>query len=201
MSVLSNNRSALSQETHSAEAITGSKMPSPRTESTPESLSSKSEMQTQLVLSDNPEEDEENPMKNPFTIPPEIDIFSIRNEERKKAKAERERMKTMKIHEKMTYSTKMKAKQKGCRKSLQKEEEEEARKEATNEERLKTLQETLSWKISTNKDNLLEKETFHDYINDRREIFLLECRKRKHSKDKENKGDPGNHFPNRAPPE
>ncbi|NXK25839.1 CP100 protein, partial [Arenaria interpres] len=111
---------------------------------------------------------------NPFTIPPEIDIFSIRNEERKKAKAERERMKTMKIHEKMTYSAKIKAKQKGCRKALQKEEEEEARKEATNEERLKTLQETLSWKISTNKDNLLEKETFHDYINDRREIFLLE---------------------------
>ncbi|NXV12480.1 CP100 protein, partial [Cepphus grylle] len=111
---------------------------------------------------------------NPFTIPPEIDIFSIRNKERKKAKAERERMKTMKIHEKMTYSTKIKAKQKGCRKALQKEEEEEARKQATNEERLKTLQETLSWKIATNKDNPLEKETFHDYINDRREIFLLE---------------------------
>ncbi|NXV40996.1 CP100 protein, partial [Uria aalge] len=111
---------------------------------------------------------------NPFTIPPEIDIFSIRNKERKKAKVERERMKTMKIHEKMTYSTKIKAKQTGCRKALQKEEEEEARKQATNEERLKTLQETLSWKIATNKDNPLEKETFHDYINDRREIFLLE---------------------------
>ncbi|XP_074007780.1 cilia- and flagella-associated protein 100 [Numenius arquata] len=171
MSVLSNNRSALSQETHSAEAITGSKMPSPCTESTSQSVSSKSGMQTELVLF---EEDEENPMKNPFTIPPEIDIFSIRNKERRKAKAERERMKTMKIHEKMTYSAKIKAKQKGCRKALQKEEEEEARKEATNEERLKTLQDTLSWKISTNKDNLLEKETFHDYINDRREIFLLE---------------------------
>ncbi|NXY67883.1 CP100 protein, partial [Glareola pratincola] len=111
---------------------------------------------------------------NPFTIPPEIDIFSIRNKERKKAKAERERMKTMKIHEKITYSTKIKAKQKGCREALQKEEEQEARKQATNEERLKTLEETLSWKIATNKDNPLEKETFHDYINYGREIFLLE---------------------------
>ncbi|NXN67077.1 CP100 protein, partial [Himantopus himantopus] len=111
---------------------------------------------------------------NPFTIPPEIDIFSIRNTERKKAKAERERMKTMKIHEKMTYSAKIKAKQKGFRKALQKEEEEEARKPATNEERLKTLQESLSWKIAINKDYPLEKETFRDYINDRREIFLLE---------------------------
>ncbi|NXT55529.1 CP100 protein, partial [Pluvianellus socialis] len=111
---------------------------------------------------------------NPFTLPPEIDIFSIRNKERKKAKAERERMKTMKIHEKMTYSTKIKAKQKGFRKALQNEEEEEARQQATNEDRLKTLQESLSWKIGINKDYPLEKETFRDYINDRREIFLLE---------------------------
>ncbi|NXU57387.1 CP100 protein, partial [Turnix velox] len=111
---------------------------------------------------------------NPFTIPPEVDIFLIRDKERKKAKAERERMKTMKIHEKITYSTKIKAKQKGCRKALQMEEEEEARKQATNEERQKTLQESLSWKKITEKDNLLEKETFHDYINDRRQIFLLE---------------------------
>uniref|UniRef100_A0A8D0L0B4 Cilia and flagella associated protein 100 n=1 Tax=Strix occidentalis caurina TaxID=311401 RepID=A0A8D0L0B4_STROC len=87
---------------------------------------------------------------------------------------ERERMKTMKIHEKMTYSTKIKAKQKGVRKALQKEEQEEARKEATNEERLKTLQESLPWKIAIKKDYPLEKETFRDYINDKREIFLLE---------------------------
>uniref|UniRef100_A0A8C8EAH8 Cilia and flagella associated protein 100 n=1 Tax=Otus sunia TaxID=257818 RepID=A0A8C8EAH8_9STRI len=82
----------------------------------------------------------------------------------KHASAERERMKTMKIHEKMTYSTKIKAKQKGMRKALQKEEQEEARKEATHEKRLKTLQE----------NHPLEKESFRDYINDRREIFLLE---------------------------
>ncbi|XP_050568676.1 cilia- and flagella-associated protein 100 isoform X2 [Cygnus atratus] len=83
-------------------------------------------------------------------------------------------MKTMKIHEKMTYSTKVKAKQKGFRKALQKEEEEENRKQATDEERLKALQECLSWKIAIKKDYPLEKETFRDYINDRREIFLLE---------------------------
>ncbi|KFZ55462.1 Coiled-coil domain-containing protein 37, partial [Podiceps cristatus] len=111
---------------------------------------------------------------NPFTVPPDMDIFSIRDKERKKAKAERERMKTMKIHEKITYSTKIKAKQKGLRKALQKEEEEESRKQTTNKERLKTLQESLSWKIAIHKDYPLEKETFRDYINDRREIFLLE---------------------------
>lgn len=60
-------------------------------------------------------------------------------------------MKTMKIHEKMTYSTKVKAKQKGFRKALQKEEEEENSKQETDEERLKALQECLSWKIAIKK--------------------------------------------------
>ncbi|KAM9374487.1 LOW QUALITY PROTEIN: cilia- and flagella-associated protein 100 [Phaethornis superciliosus] len=145
MSVLSNSPSALSQEMHSDEAITES-----------------------------PEEAEENQMKNPFTIPPDMDIFSIWDKERKKAKEERERMKTMKVHEKMTYSTKIKAKQKGLRKALQKEEEEEARKQATTKERLKTLLGSPSCKQAGKNDYALEKETFRDYVNDRRQIFLLE---------------------------
>ncbi|XP_010159676.1 PREDICTED: coiled-coil domain-containing protein 38 [Eurypyga helias] len=173
MSVLSSKCSALSQETHSSGATTGSKMPSPHTESTSGSVSSKPGMETQLVLSESPEE-EENPMKNPFTIPPVIDIFAIMDKERQQAKAERERMKTMKIHEKITYSTKIKSNQKGIRKALQKEEEEESRKQATNGESLKTLQKRLSCKTAIKKDYTFEKETCRDYINDRREIFLLE---------------------------
>ncbi|KAM9182540.1 cilia- and flagella-associated protein 100 [Mergus octosetaceus] len=173
MSVLSSSHSALSQETHSTGAISGSSMPSPHEESISESLSSKPVMETYVGLSEFPEEDE-NPMKNPFTIPPDLDVFLIRDKERKKAKEEREKMKTMKIHEKMTYSTKVKAKQKGVRKALQKEEEEENSRQATDEERLKALQECLSWKIAIKKDYPLEKETFRNYINDKREIFLLE---------------------------
>lgn len=57
-------------------------------------------------------------------------------------------MKTMKIHEKMTYSTKTKAKQKGFREIFQKEEEEEARKQAAYKERLKMLRETLPWMLA-----------------------------------------------------
>ncbi|POI33746.1 hypothetical protein CIB84_002502, partial [Bambusicola thoracicus] len=150
-----------------------SMMPSVYEESVCESLSSKPGMETYLV-SELTEEDEEPIYKNPFTILPDIDIFAIRNKERKKAKAERERMKTMKIHEKMTYSAKNKAKERGLRKALKKEEEEENRKQETDEERLKALQECLSWKTAIKKDYPLEKETFRNYINDRREIFLLE---------------------------
>ncbi|XP_054243580.1 cilia- and flagella-associated protein 100 [Indicator indicator] len=174
MSVLPNNHSALSQETHDAKAISGSKMPSAHTEPTPGSSSSKTGMETQLSLSEKPKEDEENPMKNPFTVPSDINIFSIRDKERRKAKAERERMKTMKIHEKMTYSTKAKAMQTGLKKALQKEEEEEAKKQATDDERWKILQKSLSGKLRIKNDYPLQKTTFRDYINDKREIFYLE---------------------------
>ncbi|KFQ37489.1 Coiled-coil domain-containing protein 37, partial [Mesitornis unicolor] len=109
---------------------------------------------------------------NPFTIPPNVGIFTIRDKERKKAKEERERMKTMKIHEKMTYSTKIKAKPKPLREALQKEEEED-RKQTINEESLKILQDSLAWKKAIGKDYPLEKQTFHDDINDRKETFLL----------------------------
>ncbi|XP_068010209.1 cilia- and flagella-associated protein 100 isoform X2 [Melanerpes formicivorus] len=156
-------------------------MPSAHTEQTPESFSSKSGMETQLLPSEspkedeeNPKEDEENPMKNPFTVPSDVNIFSVREKERRKAKAERERMKTMKVHEKMTYSTKAKAMQTGLKKALQKEEEEEARKQATDDERRKILQKSLSGKLRIKNDHPLEKTTFRDYINNQREIFYLE---------------------------
>ncbi|XP_027738500.1 cilia- and flagella-associated protein 100 [Empidonax traillii] len=173
MSVQSDNPSASLQEIHSAETITGSRPPSQHTASTSESLSSSPAVETLLILSESSEEDEENPMKNPFIIPSDADIFALRDKEIKKAKAKHERMKTLKVHEKTTYSTKIKEKS-GLRKALKKEEEEESRKQATSEERLKALQDILSRKLAMQKDYALERETFHGYINDRREIFFIE---------------------------
>ncbi|XP_027556818.1 cilia- and flagella-associated protein 100 [Neopelma chrysocephalum] len=173
MSVLSNNHSASSQEIHNAETTTGSRTPSQHTASASKSLSSSPAMETHLVLSESSEEDEENPRKNPFTIPSDADIFALRDKEIKKAKAEHERRKTLKVHEKTTHSTKIKEKS-GLLKALKKEEEEESRKQPTSEERLKALQEILSRKLGMQKDYALERETFHGYLNDRREIFFLE---------------------------
>uniref|UniRef100_A0A8C3RN64 Cilia and flagella associated protein 100 n=1 Tax=Chelydra serpentina TaxID=8475 RepID=A0A8C3RN64_CHESE len=64
---------------------------------------------------------------------------------------ERERKKTLKVHEKMTYSTLMNAKQSGFKKELQKEEEAEDRELAAEAKRLKALQESISWKIAVTK--------------------------------------------------
>ncbi|XP_062356894.1 cilia- and flagella-associated protein 100 [Cinclus cinclus] len=130
-------------------------------------------METHLVPSESIEDDEENPMKNPFKVPSDTELFSVRDKEIKKAQAEYEKRKTMKVHEKTTYSTKMKAKS-SLRRALKREEEEEGRKEATCEERLKVLQEMLSRKLAMKKDYALDRETFHGYLQDRKQIFFLE---------------------------
>uniref|UniRef100_A0A8C8RYX6 Cilia and flagella associated protein 100 n=1 Tax=Pelusios castaneus TaxID=367368 RepID=A0A8C8RYX6_9SAUR len=89
---------------------------------------------------------------------------------------ERERKKTLKVHEKMTHSTMMNAKQMGFKKELQKEEEAEDRELAAEAERLKALQESISWKIAVTKGRKLqvEKETLHEYIDKKRQMFLLQ---------------------------
>ncbi|XP_066051258.1 cilia- and flagella-associated protein 100 [Chamaea fasciata] len=130
-------------------------------------------METLLALSESREEDEENPKKNPFKVPPDTDLLSMRDKEIKKAQAEREKRKTMKVHEKITYSTKMKAKS-GLRKTLKREEEEDSKIEETCEERLEVLQKMLSRKLAMKKDYALHRETFHGYLQDRKQIFFLE---------------------------
>nr|XP_034962386.1 cilia- and flagella-associated protein 100 [Zootoca vivipara] len=112
--------------------------------------------------------------KNPFKIPSDIDIFLLRDRQKEKAKAERERRKTLKVHEKMTCSTLQSAKQSGFKKEIQMEEEMEDRELAAEAERLKALRESISWKIAVTKDQVVERENMHDYINQKRQMFLLQ---------------------------
>ncbi|XP_044307071.1 cilia- and flagella-associated protein 100 [Varanus komodoensis] len=112
--------------------------------------------------------------KNPFKIPSDIDIFLLRDKQREKAKAERERRKTLKVHEKMTCSTLQSAKQSGFKREIQMEEEAEDKELAAEAERLKALRESTSWKIAITKDQVVERETMHDYINQKRQMFLLQ---------------------------
>ncbi|XP_053233999.1 cilia- and flagella-associated protein 100 isoform X1 [Podarcis raffonei] len=112
--------------------------------------------------------------KNPFKIPSDIDIFLLRDRQKEKARAERERRKTLKVHEKMTCSTLQGAKQSGFKKEIQMEEEAEDKELAAEAERLKALRESISWKIAVTKDQVVERETMHDYINQKRQMFLLQ---------------------------
>ncbi|XP_019392359.1 PREDICTED: cilia- and flagella-associated protein 100 [Crocodylus porosus] len=170
MSALSHTRSILSQETCSSGAIPRSRTISQQTAA----QSPKSGMEATCTPSVCTDEDESQMMKNPFKIPSDTDIFLLRDKEREKAKKERQRKKTMKIHEKMTYSSMMNVKQSEFKKQLQKEEEEEDRELAAETERMRALQETLSWKIAVTKDQQVEKESLHEYINQKREMFRMQ---------------------------
>ncbi|XP_039187243.1 cilia- and flagella-associated protein 100 isoform X1 [Crotalus tigris] len=112
--------------------------------------------------------------QNPFKIPADIDIFLLRDKQKEKARMERERRKTLKVHEKMTCSTLQSAKQSGFKKAIEMEEEAEDKELAAEAERLKALRESLSWKIAITKDQVVERETMHDYINQKRQMFLLQ---------------------------
>ncbi|XP_054833223.1 cilia- and flagella-associated protein 100 isoform X2 [Eublepharis macularius] len=112
--------------------------------------------------------------KNPFKIPSDVDIFLLRDKQKEKAKLERERRKTLKVHEKMTCSTMMGAKQTGFKRQIQMEEEAEDKEFAAEAERLKALRESISWKIAVTKDQVVERETIYDYINQKRQMFLLQ---------------------------
>ncbi|KAL8212602.1 UNVERIFIED_CONTAM: hypothetical protein K2H54_053042 [Gekko kuhli] len=80
----------------------------------------------------------------------------------------------LKVHEKMTCSTMIGAKQSGFKRQIQMEEEAEDKEFAAEAERLKALRESISWKIAVTKDQVVERETMYDYINQKRQMFLLQ---------------------------
>ncbi|XP_058025047.1 cilia- and flagella-associated protein 100 [Ahaetulla prasina] len=112
--------------------------------------------------------------QNPFKIPADIDIFLLRDKQKEMARMERERRKTLKVHEKMTCSTLQSSKQSGFKRAIQMEEEAEDKELLAEAERLKALRESISWKIAITKDQVVERETMHDYINQKRQMFLLQ---------------------------
>ncbi|XP_015284847.1 PREDICTED: coiled-coil domain-containing protein 37 [Gekko japonicus] len=127
-----------------------------------------------LVLSETPSGVETALDKNPFKIPSDIDIFLLRDKQKEKARLERERRKMLKVHEKMTCSTMIGAKQSGFKRQIQMEEEAEDKEFAAEAERLKALRESISWKIAVTKDQVVERETMYDYISQKRQMFLLQ---------------------------
>ncbi|XP_074861364.1 cilia- and flagella-associated protein 100 [Carettochelys insculpta] len=171
MSVLSQTYLTVSQESCSSEAISRA-----RTLSQQMGLSSgvPSAKSGGEIKSEPADDDEFQMRKNPFKIPSDIDVFLLRDKERERAKAEREQKKALKVHEKMTYSTLMNAKQSVFKKEFQKEEEAEDRDLAAEAKHLKAFQDSISWKISVTKDQQVEKETLHEYIDKKRQMFLLQ---------------------------
>ncbi|XP_044157831.1 cilia- and flagella-associated protein 100 [Bufo gargarizans] len=108
---------------------------------------------------------------NPFKIPPDVDIFQIRDQEREKKQMEKERNKHLKVHQKTTYNTRMNAEIGRLRKEIEDEEMEEMGAEV---DKALDLQENASWKLAVIRDRNVQRESLNDYINKKREMFRLE---------------------------
>nr|XP_004036275.2 cilia- and flagella-associated protein 100 isoform X1 [Gorilla gorilla gorilla]XP_018880393.2 cilia- and flagella-associated protein 100 isoform X1 [Gorilla gorilla gorilla]XP_055239852.1 cilia- and flagella-associated protein 100 isoform X1 [Gorilla gorilla gorilla]XP_055239853.1 cilia- and flagella-associated protein 100 isoform X1 [Gorilla gorilla gorilla]XP_055239854.1 cilia- and flagella-associated protein 100 isoform X1 [Gorilla gorilla gorilla] len=120
------------------------------------------------------EEHGPDPSANPFHLSGDVDFFLLRDQERNKALSERQQQKTMRVHQKMTCSSKVSAKHTSLRRQLQledKQEDLEARAEA---EHQRAFRDYTTWKLTLTKEKNVEPENMSGYIKQKRQMFLLQ---------------------------
>ncbi|XP_075430715.1 cilia- and flagella-associated protein 100 [Ascaphus truei] len=108
--------------------------------------------------------------QNPFKIPP--DFFVVRDQENERKNMERELNKNLKVHQKTTHTATIHAKLAGLRKEIEDEELEEGGEEGAG--KAMAVQEKPAWKLAVTRDRQVQKESLHEYINKKREMFLLQ---------------------------
>ncbi|KAI8511179.1 Cilia- and flagella-associated protein 100 [Branchiostoma belcheri] len=105
-------------------------------------------------------------------MPVENDIFILRDKERQKKKAERVKQRNLRVHEKTTYATRVNAKTASMRKAVIESSESEDERE--DEDKAVAVKEDPSWTIAVTRDRHVEKEDLAEYINKKREMFLVQ---------------------------
>ncbi|XP_021121661.1 cilia- and flagella-associated protein 100 isoform X3 [Heterocephalus glaber] len=111
---------------------------------------------------------------NPFHVSGDVDIFLFRNQERNKAITEREQKKKMRVHEKMTYASKLSAKNSSLRQELQLQEEMDAQALLAKVKQLQTFGDNTAWKLIMTKEKKLEPDSISKYIDQNRKMFLIQ---------------------------
>ncbi|KAM4820989.1 cilia- and flagella-associated protein 100 isoform 1-T2 [Thomomys bottae] len=112
--------------------------------------------------------------ENPFHLSGDTDFFLLREKERKKAILEREQKKSLRVHQKMTYSSKLLARHGSLRRELQTEEETEDQDLISEAERLRDIKDTTAWKLAMTQEKKVEPDRMNSYIQQKRELFLMQ---------------------------
>ncbi|XP_042179659.1 cilia- and flagella-associated protein 100-like [Oncorhynchus tshawytscha] len=111
------------------------------------------------------------PRANPFEVLDD-NISPIRKREKESRKLSQL---GLQVHEKVTYAGRMKAKQADLRRKLREGlEEEDTAQQGGEESRLAELQNTPAWRAAMIKDCNIDKESINEFINQKKEMFLLE---------------------------
>ncbi|XP_055473462.1 cilia- and flagella-associated protein 100 isoform X1 [Psammomys obesus] len=114
------------------------------------------------------------PSSNPFHISGDVDFFLLREQECNKAMEERQQKKIMRVHQKMTYSSKVSAKQTSLLRELQLEEEME---DVAEIQQLNNFRNNTVWKLAMTlgaAEKNIETETLNAYLKRKRTMFLLQ---------------------------
>lgn len=116
-----------------------------------------------------------NPNHNPFTIPHDNDVFMLRDKERQKKKQERIQQRSLKVHEKTTYTSRVNAKTAAMRKIGDDNEddfvEEEKKKD---KDGVIAVKDDPQFTLAITRDRHVEKENLADFISKKREMFLVQ---------------------------
>ena len=104
-------------------------------------------------------------------MPQTGDIFEMRKEERLRERLERAKERNLKVHEKMTYSSRRNYQLSSLRKTVLTPEL-MARDSALQKEA--NLHEDTQFLLSTTKDRRLEKEDLQSYVGRKKEMFLVQ---------------------------
>jgi len=104
------------------------------------------------------------PDYNPFKVPPDSDMFVLRDQERKRHLAQRKTARTLPVHEKHTHTSRINELTARTRRAVLKESKGD---DALNDDFVK------DWTLETTKDHPLGKESIVEYINRKREMFLV----------------------------
>jgi len=111
------------------------------------------------------------PEQNPFVMPSPSEVFSMRERERLKERQERAMDRTLKVHEKQTYRSRRNLHLSSLRKQILSPDVESLdsamRREAN-------LQDDTQFLLGTTKDRRLEKEDIKDYVERKKEMFLVQ---------------------------
>lgn len=121
------------------------------------------------VISDSPKD----PNHNPFSVPADNDIFMLRDKERQKKKQERIKQRSMKVHEKTTYSSRVNAKTAAMRKIGEESDDEEGE-EKKDKDGAIAVKDDPQFTLAITKDRHVEKENLADFIAKKREMFLVQ---------------------------
>lgn len=115
-------------------------------------------------------------MLTPFSLPPGDEVFAVREKERLKEREDWANERTLMVHEKGTYSSRMKSMLAGLRKQVMTMDlKSEADHGPCNDPGSSVLlQEDTAYVLASTRDRHLEKEDLVGYIERKREMFLVQ---------------------------